>query len=184
MPEITDVALQREDTRRTLALEGTVSVDVLYDGVVTDHPVPDRSSISDGVLRRPSRVTIEAIVSPRASLTSPITREGRLAEVSQFLAECKAGGIALTLFRTGLSSIPLLVVETYAERLDGTDGLGLSIALKGVRLTSTQTVAVAPVGVPRADVAGSLTDPVDTGTGTTTPAPPQSFAASLLFGAS
>lgn len=185
MPVVTDVALQREDTRRTLALEGTLSVDVVYDGIVTDHPVPDRSSISDGVLRRPSRVTIEAIVSPRSSISNPVTREGRLAEVAQFLTECKAGGISLTLFRTGLSSIPLLVIESYSERLDRTDGLGLSISLKGVRLTSTQTVAVAPVGVPRADVAGSLTDPVDTGTGTMSPASTSqsTLAAGLDFGA-
>lgn len=156
-----DVALIREDTLATLVLEGCTRVTVTVEGQVTSHPVPDRSTVSDGVLHRPTLVSL--------AVTVPVHR---LLATRGFLQAAKAGGITLALQRPGEPQLPLLVVERYTSDEAETTSTEFQIRLKQVRIASSQSVETTLTdGPPRPDMQDSQADITETGTGTTTDVP-------------
>lgn len=166
---MTDVALIREDTGDTLVLEGTTRVRVTHNGKVTDYPVPDRQTVSDGVIQMPRTATIEAVVSPHPARPDIIGGPERLEAVEQWLAEVKESGTTVALQRPGKAQLPIMAVERFSTDDGNTSAMAISVSLKGVRLQSSRAVSlgVLPTTTPRPDTREALEDAEDTGTGTT-----------------
>lgn len=165
------VALLDALTLDSIVFDGATSTTVVHDGSVTNHPTPDRSFVSDGPLQRPRTASIEAIMSPRHLLDGePMGFEG----VNRLLARLdvwKAEGRELLLQRPRRPLLDLMVVQSWRETQNESDGLGVSIQLKQVRIASTSTSQTQlRRGKPTAAFASGLTKREELGEGTTKPA--------------
>lgn len=176
-----DVAIVREDTLAVLVLEGAMSLGYTRPGRVTSYPVPDRTHISDGVVLLPDQVTVRALVSPspgRADLTSG---PDRLREVEQYLDECRAQAVPVSVLRPRGGLIRSLVLEEYSTSEDNTDSLAVDCRFVAVQLATTRAAQVAAIRGKPVDAARSAVDSEekDTGPGSTKDAPQSLLSATV-----
>jgi hypothetical protein len=163
-----------EDTREAITLYGALSAQVRYPVSVTQHAVPERSSVADAVIIRPIGVAIRAIVSPR----HPDGAGGQLGEagVRQVIADLvrlSQSGITVAVQIPRHDVLTLQAITDVDEGIGTEDGVEVDIITTQVRLQQQSSVALERLqGPPTAAYAAGLSPEADTGTGTSTEVTP------------
>lgn len=175
--------LIREDTLEDLVLEGTLTMDVVYDGALTDYALVDRTFASTGKLARPKTATIEALVSPNG--VPGLTRQGdqRIADVIGWLQQAQFDAQTLLIQFPGRPQIDSMVVERFSKREDNTDTPGVSVQLKEVRIAQTSAVVLPPRVVPTPPAAPGLAAEADAGVRASVAAKFLDATTNFVFGA-
>ncbi len=135
------VALLREEGD-PLVLDGAVSVREQHPGEVTDHALPDRSYATSGVSKRPSRFSIDAVVSPTPGHAITTTGDARILEVRAWLERAQLNAEILDVQRPGRALAVGYLVESYNLEQGNSNAERLTLELKSMRLASTESVTI------------------------------------------
>lgn len=135
------VALLR-DVGDPLVLDGAVTVRESYPSAITQNPLPDRSYATDGKQRRPSKITIEAVVSPQPGHAITTTGDARLDEVRAWLARADRDAEVLDVQRPGRALAVGYLLGTYGIEIGNSNAERLTIELEESRITRTERVDI------------------------------------------
>lgn len=140
----------------SFSMDATVELAVSAGAQTSDHPVENGSTVSDHIIRVPSRYVLRGIVteSPFATSVNLTTGAERVTAAIDFIEAAVAQGDLLSLVSDRLGVVPNLVPVRWDHRFTARLGAQLEVHLKQLLLSEAGFVEIPPgiASTPVADV--------------------------------